>query len=52
MQPIFERADAEGLPISLETMRERNVAIHGTRVIPWPTALRACRTRGPGLCSA
>ena len=28
MKPILDRADAEGLPVSLETMRERNVAYY------------------------
>ena len=45
MQPILERADAEGLPISLETMRERNVAFYGTRGFQVATTLRAAGRR-------
>ena len=29
MKPILDRADADGLPVSLETMREGNVAYYG-----------------------
>ena len=31
MRPILDRADAAGLPVSLETMRERNVAFYRSR---------------------
>ena len=28
MRPVLDRADAEGLPVSLETLREENVAYY------------------------
>ena len=41
MKPILDRADAEGLPVSLETVREPNVAYyrrHGFEVAGVPGA--------------